>query len=260
MDKNNTWVKTYNHLLEAVQAFLDKAENTLETTSLDDVVETVTHEIEELTEASKEELHLISEYVKRDIHSAQQSYQQTKKDFKEWLPFEVELTESLLWDRIMDAADPTTVELEELKLEGATLHTGEVTRPVQLICTACGAVLDFPKTAKIPACPQCQGKQFIRKPVLNAEDSFNLSLQAEIDTLGNKLKTERDEIKVQMHLAGMEAKTLWDKAETKWNHWQSFRKQLEKVSDTTFDITENEFSDMADDIKATYKQLKKLLP
>jgi len=111
MNNNNKWVKTYNHLLEEVQVFLDKTEDTLEKTSLDDVIDTVRDEIEEVSDASKEELHLIGKYLKRDIHSAEDSLKQTKKDFKEWLPFEVELTESLLWDRIMDAADPTTVEL-----------------------------------------------------------------------------------------------------------------------------------------------------
>jgi len=163
MSNHNKWVKTYNHLLEEVQVFLDKTEDTLEKTSLDDVIDTVRDEIEEVSDASKEELHLIGEYLKRDIHSAADSLKQTKKDFKEWLPFEVELTESLLWDRIMDAADPTTLELEELKLENVELHTGEITRPVQLVCTACGEIIDFPKTAEIPPCPKCKGTSFIRK-------------------------------------------------------------------------------------------------
>lgn len=163
MSNNNKWVKTYNHLLEEVQVFLDKAENTLEKTSLDDIVETVKDEIEEVSEATKEELHLIGEYLKRDIHSAVDSFKQTKKDFKKWLPFEVELAESLLWDRMMDAADPTTIELEELKVESMELHTGEITRPVQLVCTACGEIINFPKTAEIPACPQCEGSSFVRK-------------------------------------------------------------------------------------------------
>ena len=163
MSNNNKWVKTYNHLLEEVQVFLEKAEDTLEKTSLDDVVDNVKEEIEEVVEASKEELHLIGEYLKRDIHSAVDSLKQTKKDFKEWLPFEVELTESLLWDRLMDAADPTTVELEEIKLENVELHSGEVTRPVQLICTECGELINFPQTAVIPPCPECKGTSFIRK-------------------------------------------------------------------------------------------------
>jgi len=85
-------------------------------------------------------------------------------------------------------------------------------------------------------------------------------VKEEIITLGNKIKTERDELQLQMHLAGMEAKNLWEKAEAKWQHWQSFRHQLEKVSDKAFDITENEYSDMADDILTMYKKIKQHLP
>ena len=160
---NNKWIKTYNDLVENIQVFLNNAEDTLEKISLDDVIDSVKEEIEEVSDASKEELHLISGYVKRDIHSAVESFEQTKKEFKEWLPFEVELAESLLWDRLMNAADPTTVEMAELQLANQELHTGEITRPAQLVCTKCGEVLDFPKTAEIPACPTCQSTQFTRK-------------------------------------------------------------------------------------------------
>ena len=256
MSDNNKWVNTYNHLLEEVQVFLDKTEDTLEKTSLDDVVETVKNEIEEVSEASKEELHLIGEYIKRDIHSASESFKQTKKDFKEWLPFEVELTESLLWDRIMEVADPTTIELEELKVANTELRTGEITRPVQLICTSCGEVIDFPKTAEIPACSNCQGTHFIRKPLTETGADFGSTFKEEINSISEKLKMERDDLKLQMHLAGMEAKDLWSESEEKW---QTFKHQLGKVSDKAFDITENEFSDTADDILAIYKKIKKHL-
>ena len=255
MSNNNKWVNTYNHLLEEVQVFLDKAEDTLEKTSLDDVVETVRDEIEEVSEATKEELQLIGEYLKRDIHSAIDSLKQTQKDFKEWLPFEVELAESLLWDRMMDAADPTIVELEELRIENVELHTGEITRPVQLICTACGETVNFPKTAEIPACPQCKNTHFIRKPL--SEKTYSSTLKDELNKLANTLKTERDEIKLQVHLGSMEVKELWEQAEIKW---QAFKPQLNKVSDKAFDITENEFSDMADDIQSIYKKIRKYLP
>ena len=252
MNSDNKWVKTYNNIVENIQVFLDKAEDTLEKISLDDVVESVKEEIEEVSEASKEELHLIGEYVKRDIHSAVESFNQTKKDFKEWLPFEVELAESLLWDRIMNAADPTTVELEELKQENVELHTGEVTRPVQLICTECGEVIDFPQTAVIPACPKCEGTSFIRKALTT--ESYSSTVYEELEKLANSIKKERDEIKLQIHLASMEANDLWKQSEVKWG---SFKPLLDKISEKTFDLTKNEFGDLADDIQSMYKKIKK---
>ena len=44
-----------------------------------------------------------------------------------------------------------------------------------------------------------------------------MSMQNELDKITDKIKQQRDEINLNMHLAGMEAKKEWENAETKWD-------------------------------------------
>lgn len=45
-------------------------------------------------------------------------------------------------------------------------------------------------------------------------------LKSEISDLAKKLKYERDELNLQMHLAKAEARDEWDALEKQWNHFQ----------------------------------------
>jgi len=57
-----------------------------------------------------------------------------------------------------------------------------------------------------------------------------MELKTEIDKMMSKLKTERDELKLKMHLASMDAKEEFEEAEKKW-------KQLkEKAANVTDDV------------------------
>jgi NifB/MoaA-like Fe-S oxidoreductase len=62
-----------------------------------------------------------------------------------------------------------------------------------------------------------------------------VSLKKEFDTLAEKLKTQRDELLVQMHLASMEVKEEWEQSEHKW---EQFKTQFAEIRDETKDITE----------------------
>lgn len=44
-----------------------------------------------------------------------------------------------------------------------------------------------------------------------------MSIQNELEKITDKIKQQRDEINLNMHLAGMEAKQEWDNAEDKWD-------------------------------------------
>lgn len=50
-------------------------------------------------------------------------------------------------------------------------------------------------------------------------DTFT-NIKSEYSEILEKLKYERDEINLQMHLAKAEAREEWDKLEKKWNHFQ----------------------------------------
>ena len=83
-----------------------------------------------------------------------------------------------------------------------------------------------------------------------------MEFKLEIDNLMSKLKTERDDLKLKMHLASMDAKEEFEEAEKKW-------KQLkEKAADMTSDVaaTSDELVTNAKmigyELKETYNRIK----
>ena len=62
-----------------------------------------------------------------------------------------------------------------------------------------------------------------------------MDLKTKFDTLAEKLKQQRDEISLQVHLAGLDIKEEWDQHEQTWNR---FTAQLAEIRDETKDITE----------------------
>ncbi|MGR8932765.1 MAG: hypothetical protein ACU837_00060 [Gammaproteobacteria bacterium] len=62
-----------------------------------------------------------------------------------------------------------------------------------------------------------------------------MALTEDFDNLTEKLKQQRDEINLQLHLASMEVKEEWERNEQKWNQ---FKTQLAEIRDETKDVTE----------------------
>lgn len=62
-----------------------------------------------------------------------------------------------------------------------------------------------------------------------------MELPREFDGLAEKLKQQRDEINLKLHLAGMDVKQEWEQNEHKW---EQFKAQLAEIRDETNDITE----------------------
>ena len=124
-------------------------------------------ELEELTE---EEAAHIAEYLKRDLADAAFYISEQGREIRDWLDFEDSLIATELLDMFLQAADPTTVEMNALKLEliaQSTYKTGEITGPGALVCDACGEVLHFHKAGRIPPCPKCHETTYHRKAARN---------------------------------------------------------------------------------------------
>lgn len=62
-----------------------------------------------------------------------------------------------------------------------------------------------------------------------------MNIEKDLTALFNRLKEQRDEIEVQIHLAGMEAKEQWHKATPKWEH---FIDELGVINDSAKETTE----------------------
>ncbi|MEA1888228.1 MAG: zinc ribbon-containing protein [Pseudomonadota bacterium] len=120
-------------------------------------------ELEELTE---EEAAHLAEYLKRDLSDAAFYISEHGKELKDWLGFEDSLLAAELLDMFLQAADPTTVEMNELKLElaaNSVYKTGEITGPGALVCDECGEILHFHKAGHIPPCPKCHKTTYHRQ-------------------------------------------------------------------------------------------------
>ena len=111
------------------------------------------------------EMGKLKKYVERDLVDAAQYRDKTGKDLKYWLGFDLDLIESALWENFTVAADKTTVELAQIRLQSeiAEYHTGELTGMGTLVCEQCGEKLHFHKPGHIPPCPKCNSIRFHRQ-------------------------------------------------------------------------------------------------
>ena len=119
----------------------------------------------ELGEITEDEAAHLAEYLKRDLSDASFYISEHGRELKDWLGFEDSLIAAELLDVFLQAANPTTVEMNELKLELAAqsiYKTGEVTGPGALACDECGEVLHFHKAGRIPPCPKCHATAYRR--------------------------------------------------------------------------------------------------
>ena len=120
-----------------------------------------------LKELSRQEAEQVAAWLRRDLRHLAQALRETGEEIRTWLPVEVEAEEAYLLDKILSAADPTTLAWLELKEQAALAdydiwRTGEVTGPGVLECTECGERLHFTRPSRIPPCPKCHNTTFVR--------------------------------------------------------------------------------------------------
>ncbi len=130
------------------------------------LIDRAKQEVIDAEKISQQDADKLAEYLQRDLGGFINYLSQTGKELKDWLGFETTFLETELFDYLLNAADPTTVELTKLKLEAMpapVYHTGEITSPGTLICDHCGEKLHFYKTGKIPPCPKCKKTNFHRQ-------------------------------------------------------------------------------------------------
>ena len=103
--------------------------------------------------------------IKRDLTDAAHHLNETGKELKDWLGFDLLLIKNELWKNFTEAADKTTLELMQLKqiAANAEYHTGEIIGLGTLVCDSCSASLHFHKPGHIPPCAKCHGTKFHRQ-------------------------------------------------------------------------------------------------
>ena len=86
-----------------------------------------------------------------------------------------------------------------------------------------------------------------------------MSIKEEFSNLLEKLKTQRDEINLKLHLSSMEAKEEFEKAEKKW---VQVKAKASEIADDTKETSEEVIAKtkiVGEELKATYHRIKQRL-
>ncbi|MCW8332645.1 zinc ribbon-containing protein [Vibrio sp. SCSIO 43135] len=143
---------------------------------LDDVVETLKHSPDEVNnvietsgkvaqaanDLTKDEMALVSAYVKSDLKEFADNYEDSKSG-----PFYLMIADSV-WQGLLDITDRTKVEWVELfqDLEHQGLYqAGEVIGLGNLVCDDCGHKTQYNHPTIIIPCTKCGCKGFSRQPL-----------------------------------------------------------------------------------------------
>ncbi len=172
VDTKERLTLAYNKMMERVKHALDVAEHKA-VPPLEHAINTAREKAVTLGEISREEAEKVGQYVYRDMHEIATHLNETGAELRTWFHMDLELIEAELLDLITVVADKTRIELAELALSAQSprlYHTGEISGPGTLGCTACGERLRFTKTGHIPPCPKCHATQFIR---ITQQDTVN---------------------------------------------------------------------------------------
>lgn len=86
-----------------------------------------------------------------------------------------------------------------------------------------------------------------------------MSIKTEFDTLLEKLKSERDEIMLKLHLASMEAKEEFEEAD---KHWDALKNKAAEIADESKETSEEYIAKakiIGEELKDAYSRISKRL-
>lgn len=162
---NEKLVHAYNTMMERVKHAIEEAGEEA-SPKIAELVSKAQKKAIELGELTGDEAIKIGDYLKRDLDAAADYLASEETDeLIEWLKFDIELIEDRLLEMFLSVADKTKVELlalEERAAHADEYHTGEITGPGTLVCTACGEHIHFHQAGHIPPCPKCHATVYKR--------------------------------------------------------------------------------------------------
>ena len=86
-----------------------------------------------------------------------------------------------------------------------------------------------------------------------------MSIKTEFDNLLEKLKSERDEIKLKLHLASLEAKEEFEEAD---KHWDTLKNKAAEIADDSKETSEEFIAKakiVGEELKDAYNRISKRL-
>ena len=86
-----------------------------------------------------------------------------------------------------------------------------------------------------------------------------MTMKIEFDNLLEKLKVERDELKLKLHLASMEAKEEFEEAD---KHWDTLKNKAAEIADDSKETSEEYIAKakiVGEELKEAYSRISKRL-
>lgn len=86
-----------------------------------------------------------------------------------------------------------------------------------------------------------------------------MSLQTDFENLLSKLNTEREELRLKLHLAGMDAKEEFEEAE---KQWQQIKTKAAEIADDSIETSEEYIAKakiIGEELKESYHRIAKRL-
>ena len=157
-------IEAFDHMVDHVSDAIHNAEEALAPT-VDEMVHNAQQLARELFVLSQEEAESLGATLKRDMHKANKTLNQQRKELKDWLSFDLILVEDRFIDMIARSADKAWLDFRAFENEdhqASVYRSGEVCNAGRFSCSNCDNSLDLSKTGQIPRCPACDHTEFYR--------------------------------------------------------------------------------------------------
>lgn len=145
----------YEQILEDVVNVLENSPEQIE-----EVLKTSVDVVDAASEMTKDELALVSAYVKADLNEFAKEYQESKNSLF------YQAIKDTIWQRLTEITDKTKVEwvslFQDLEHKGI-YQSGDIVGFGVLACTHCGHRVQYDYPSVITVCSKCGESEFCRK-------------------------------------------------------------------------------------------------
>jgi SMC interacting uncharacterized protein involved in chromosome segregation len=86
-----------------------------------------------------------------------------------------------------------------------------------------------------------------------------MGIKEDINELADRLRRERDQLSVKIHLANMEVRDEWQDLEEKWEEFSSSSRRFYKEVEPAMSDIHAALSLLGDELKAGYKKIRDAL-
>lgn len=81
-------------------------------------------------------------------------------------------------------------------------------------------------------------------------------IEENAEELYRKLKEQRDELNLHIHLAGMDVRDEWEELEKKWDHFKIKSRHVAREAEPSVDEIGTALSLLGEEIRSGYRRIK----